>query len=55
MKPKMQSMLFTVSAVAGVILSKMPDIMREADLAIKKMNGMDVDVVGRSKEDEEIV
>jgi hypothetical protein len=48
-------MLFTVSAVAGVILSKMPEIMRESDLAIKKMNGMDVDVVRNSKEDEEIV
>jgi hypothetical protein len=55
MKPKMQGMLFTVSAVAGVILSKIPEIMRESDLAIKKMNGMDVDVVGKEKEDEEIV
>jgi hypothetical protein len=55
MKPKMQGALFTVSAVAGVVLSKMPEIMREVDLAIKKMNGMDVDVVGKEKEDEQIV
>jgi hypothetical protein len=55
MKPKVQSALFAVSAVVGVILTKMPDIMKEADLAIKKMNGMDVDGVDKSKEDEEIV
>jgi hypothetical protein len=55
MKPKMQGVLFTVSAVAGVVLSKMPEIMREVDLAIKKMNGMDVNVVSEEKEDDEIV
>jgi hypothetical protein len=55
MKPKVQSALFAISAVAGVILSKMPELMHEADLAIKKMNGMDVDLIGKEKEDEEIV